>query len=251
MFTTSAAFLLAAFPAAILVGLSKGGLPIVGMLGVPILALVTSPLEAAGLLLPIYVVTDMFGLYAYRKEYSGRNLAILVPSSILGIGLGWATASIVAEAWVTLLVGIIGLAYCVVNYVRRNIVIEPRPADVPRGLFWGTVTGFVSFVSHSGGPPFQVYVLPQRLPKMVFAGTSTIVFAIVNAAKLVPYWALGQLSVDAVEKVAILVPAGVIATLVGVRLTRIVPERPFFIAVQIALFLVSLKLVWDALHRLW
>ncbi|MEJ1939238.1 TSUP family transporter, partial [Nostoc sp. NIES-2111] len=102
--------------------------------------------------------------------------------SILGIGLGWATASIVAEAWVTLLVGVIGLAYCMVNFWRRNAVIEPRPADVPRGLFWGTVTGFVSFVSHSGGPPFQVYVLPQRLPKMVFAGTSTILFAIVNAA---------------------------------------------------------------------
>jgi hypothetical protein len=250
MFTTSAVFLLAAFPAAILVGLSKGGLPIVGMLGVPVLALVTSPLEAAGLLLPIYVVTDMFGLWAYRKEYSSRNLAILIPATILGVGIGWATASIVAEAWVTLLVGLIGLAYCVVNFWRRNVVIEPRPADVPRGLFWGTLTGFVSFVSHSGGPPFQVYVLPQRLPKMVFAGTSTILFAIVNAAKLVPYWALGQLSIDNVEKVAILVPAGVIATLTGVRLTRVVPERPFFIAVQIALFLVSLKLVWDALHRL-
>ncbi|MEJ1936979.1 hypothetical protein WDZ92_42855, partial [Nostoc sp. NIES-2111] len=75
-------------------------------------------------------------------------------------------------------------------------------------------------------------------------------FASVNAARLVPFWARGQLSVAAVEKVASLVPAGIVATLAGVRLTRIVPERPFFIAVQIALFLVSLKLVWDALHRL-
>jgi uncharacterized protein len=248
MLSTSAAFLWAAFPAAILVGLAKGGLPIVGMLGVPILALVTSPIEAAGLLLPIYVVTDMFGLWAYRREYDRRNLAILIPASVFGVLIGWATATIVPEAWVTLLVGVIGIAYCVTNYLRRNVEIEKRPADVPRGLFWGTVTGFVSFVSHSGGPPFQVYVLPQKLPKMVFAGTSTILFAIVNAAKLVPYWALGQLSVGNIEKVLILVPAGVIATFAGVRLTRVVPEKPFFIAVEIALFAVSLKLVWDGLH---
>ncbi len=34
--------------AAMLVGASKGGLPVVGMLGVPVLALATSPVHAAG-----------------------------------------------------------------------------------------------------------------------------------------------------------------------------------------------------------
>ena len=60
-------FFLAAIPAAMLVGFSKGGLPVVGMLGVPVLSLATSPVRAAALLLPIYVVTDMFGLWAYRR----------------------------------------------------------------------------------------------------------------------------------------------------------------------------------------
>ena len=63
---------------------------------------------------------------------------------------------------------------------------------MPRGVFWGTIAGFTSFVSHTGGPPYQAYVLPQKLPKMMFAGTSTIVFAVINLVKLVPYWALGQ-----------------------------------------------------------
>jgi len=243
-------FLLAALPAAMLVGFGKGGLPVVGMLGVPVLALVVSPVQAAGLLLPIYVVTDMFGLWAYRHEFSRRNLAILLPGAIAGIALGWATARLVPEAAVTLLVGLIGLSFAVERVVNHHRVRPPHEADVPRGLFWGTVIGFTSFVSHSGGPPFQVYVLPQRLPKMVYAGTNTVLFAIVNAAKLVPYWHLGQVSVANLETMAILFPPAILATLLGVKLTRIVPEEWFFRLVLAALALISVKLVVDGARGL-
>jgi uncharacterized membrane protein YfcA len=250
MIEASTAFYLAAIPAAALVGLSKGGLPVVGMLGVPILALTISPLEAAGILLPIYVLTDGFGLWLYRRHFDWRNLTILIPAAALGIGFGWATASIVSEVAVGLLVGVIGIAFCLNNWLRRGAQIPPKPADLPRGIVWGALTGFTSFVSHSGAPPFQVYVLPQKLPKLVYAGTSTIVFAAVNLMKLVPYWAPGQLSASNLKLAAVLVPFGVAATFIGARLVRILPERAFFIGVQIALLLVSLKLVWDSVRGL-
>lgn len=244
-------FLLAAVPAAIFVGLSKGGLPAVSMLGVPILSLVVSPVQAAALLLPIYVVTDLFGLWAFRREYSTRNLWILTPGALLGIAAGWATAAIVPEAAVTLLVGVVGLAFAADRAISRNRDRAPKPADVPRGLFWGAVSGFTSFVSHSGAPPFQVYVLPQHLPKMVFAGTATIFFAIVNAVKLIPYWQLGQLSLGNLESVLLLFPPAVLATFAGVRVTRVVPEKLFFRLVLAALALVSVKLVRDGLVGLF
>ena len=89
-------------------------------------------------------------------------------------------------------------------------------------------------------------MLPQRLPKMVFAGTSTITFAVVNAVKLVPYWALGQFSTENLQIALLLAPVAVFGTFAGVSLTRIIPDRLFFQLVNIALFLISLKLVWDA-----
>ena len=55
------------------------------MLGVPVLALATSPVHAAGLLLPIFVVTDMFGLWAYRRDFDRRNLKILIPATTFGV----------------------------------------------------------------------------------------------------------------------------------------------------------------------
>ena len=54
--------------ATLLVGSSKGGLPLVGMLAVPLVALQISPVVAAGLLLPIYITSDVYGLWLYRKS---------------------------------------------------------------------------------------------------------------------------------------------------------------------------------------
>jgi uncharacterized membrane protein YfcA len=232
--------------AAVLIGASKGGLPVVGALGVPILALATSPVHAAGLLLPIFVVTDMFGLWVYRREYDRRNLMILIPATTLGVAIGWATASIVPESWVTLLVGVIGLSFSLNYWLRGRHAITPHRADIPRGAFWGTVSGFTSFVSHAGAPPYQMYVLPQRLDKMIYAGTTTILFAVVNAVKLVPYWALGQLSLANLKTVAALFPFAIAATFAGVHLTRVIPQDLFYRLVISALFLVSLKLIYDA-----
>ena len=103
----SLVFFLMAGAAAFLVGASKGGLPMVGALGVPLLALVMSPVAAAALLLPVYIVSDWVGLWAYRHEYSKRNLGILLPAMIFGVGVGWATAKITPEWMVTLLVGVV------------------------------------------------------------------------------------------------------------------------------------------------
>ena len=103
----SLVFLLTAAAAAFLVGASKGGLPMVGALGVPLLALVMPPVAAAALLLPVYIVSDWVGLWAYRHAFSKRNLAILRPAMVFGVGVGWATAKITPEWMVTLLVGMV------------------------------------------------------------------------------------------------------------------------------------------------
>lgn len=232
--------------AAVLVGMSKGGLPVVGMLGVPVLSLVISPVTAAGLLLPVFVVSDWFGLYAYRREFDPRVLKVMIPATTLGVGLGWATASIVPEWLVTGIIGVIGAAFALNAILERHAEPSARPLNRGAGWFWGSVTGFTSFVSHSGAPPYQVFVLPLRLPKMVFAGTSTILFAYVNAIKLVPYWFLGQLSAENLHVAAALLVPAALAVFVGVRLVRIVPTQLFFKIVVWALLLISLRLIWEA-----
>jgi hypothetical protein len=243
-------FWVAAVAAAALVGMGKGGVPIVGMLAVPVMALVMNPVMAAGMLLPVYVVSDVFGLYAYRHAFDRRVLAILLPGAVVGIGVGWATASVVPEAAVTLLVGLIGVAFALNLILRRPVVAEAKRAEVAPGLFWGAVTGFTSFVSHAGAPPYQVYTLPLGMAKAVFAGTSTIAFAIINAVKLVPYYALGQLNTGNLKMAAVLAVPAVVAVFAGVGLVKAMPEKLFFRLVTWALLLISLKLIWDGARGL-
>lgn len=233
--------------AAISVGLSKGGLPVISGIAVPLLAQVMSPVQAAGLLLPVYIVSDMFGLWAWRKEFDRRVLMIVAPAAVLGIALGWATASVVSDRMVGLLVGVIGSVFALNAIFRRPAVAEPRPPEAGKGIFWGTIAGFTSFVSHSGGPPWQVYALPLGMSKTVFAGTSTILFAFINAVKLVPYYALGQLSPANLGVAVMLMAPAALAVLAGVWAVRVIPQVLFFRIVIWALLAISLRLIWQAL----
>ncbi|MFT3671537.1 sulfite exporter TauE/SafE family protein [Aestuariivirga sp.] len=236
--------------ATFLVGASKGGVPGVGILAVPLLSQVISPVVAAGLLLPLYCISDWYGLWLYRKNYDVWNIKIMTFASTIGICIGWATARYNSDELVKLMVGLIGIWYTIDLVLKsRRTVVEPKPADVPRGLFWGTICGFVSFVAHAGGTPFQMYVLPQRLEKMVYAGTATITFTFVNALKLPPYWMLGQINLQSLETCAWLLPVALFGAWAGFRLTKILPERIFFRAVETALFLVSVKLIYDAVSH--
>lgn len=229
--------------AALFVGLSKGGLPAVAMLSVPILSLVISPLAAAALLLPIYIITDVVGVWLYRRNYSARNLKILIPTGVVGVCIGWATAAYVSDEMVSLLLGILGISFCLSRWLRSETASPPQPAALGKGLFWGTIAGFTSFVSHAGSPPYQIYVLPQKLAKTAFAGTSTITFAAINLAKVVPYAALQPYTTENLKICALLLPVALTGTMLGRYLTHRLPEKWFFLGVQIALFAISIKLV--------
>ena len=236
--------------AAWLVGLSKGGLPTIGMLAVPLLSLMMPPMQAAVLLLPIYILSDMVGVYLYRQAFSAVHLRILIPAGLVGIGIGWATASRVSDAALALLIGAIGIGFCLNMWLRPTATSAGTALHTGWGRFWGTLSGFTSFISHAGGPPFQVYMLPQKLPKLVFAGTSTLFFTVINAAKLVPYQFIRPYNTDNLLQAAWIVPFALLGTVMGAWLTRRLADAWFFRWVQIGLFAVSLKLVWGALPAL-
>lgn len=234
--------------AAAMVGLSKGGLPTVGMLSVPILSLFMSPVKAVVMLLPIYIISDMVGLWLYRKDFSAINLKILVPAGVGGVLVGWLTASVVSDMAVKMMIGLMGIGFVLNAWRKRSSVQAPYPANWKKGLLWGGLSGFTSFISHAGGPPFQVYLLPQKLPKLVFAGTSTLFFAFINLAKLGPYHALQPYGASELMGALVLIPFALVGTVAGAYLTRKLADAWFFKAVQLGLLLVSLKLITDVLR---
>jgi hypothetical protein len=240
-------FYAAAVPAVILVGLAKGGFSGLGLLSLPLMALVVSPVQAAAIMLPILMVQDAVTVLAYRRTWDGSNLARLLPGALIGILAGYLLAARVSDHAVELAVGVVSIAFA-----ARRLILErggrlPPPARPGRaaGWLWGTVAGFTSMVAHAGGPPFQVYVLPQRLPREVFVGTGALFFALVNWIKVPPYLALGGFTAQNVATSLVLFPLAIAATWAGVWLVRRVPTGGFYTAVYVLLLLVGGRLIWE------
>jgi len=239
-------FYAVAIPAMLLVGLSKGGFAGgLGILGVPMMALVISPLQAAGIMLPILIAMDMIGIWAYRKSFDKKNLMILVPGAAIGILIAFLTAAYVTDSFVRLLIGGIALVFTLDHWIGRRAEAEAKPRNTLKGGFWGGVGGFTSFVAHAGGPPFQIYMLPQKRDKVVYVGTSVMFFTAVNLIKVPPYIALGQFQTENLMTSLVLLPLAPIGMLLGIKALHVIPEKPFYRIAYGALFLVGLKLIWD------
>ncbi len=239
-------FYAVAIPAVMVTGLSKGGfLGGIGGIAVPVMSLVISPVQAAAIMLPILIAMDWVGVWAYRRDWSGPNLKILVPAATVGIIVGWKTAAYVTDAHVKLLVGGIGFLFALNWWLGLRPRSTAPGVDWAKGGVWGAVSGFTSFVSHTGGPPFAVYMLPQQLPNAVYAGTAVMFFTVVNIIKVPPYLMLGQFDATNLKTAAILAPTGMLAIAAGVWLTRRVPQGPYYKIVYGCLFAISAKLIWD------
>jgi uncharacterized membrane protein YfcA len=242
-------FYAVAVPAVLLVGLSKGGFGgAMGFIGVPLMALVMSPVTAAAILLPILVLMDIVSLWTWRGVFDRQILATMLPGSIVGIAVGWVMAASVTPDMVRLIVGAVA-----VIFVLRWLYLKYRHgadhATKPHramGAFWGTVAGFTSFVAHVGGPPYQVYTLPLRMDPKVFTGTSVIFFAVTNAVKLIPYFALGQFDAANLKASAMLMPLAPLATLAGAWLVRRMRPEIFYPFTYATVAVVAVKLVWDS-----
>jgi hypothetical protein len=236
------------FLTAAIVGLSKSGLLVsLGAINVPLLTLVMPARDAAGILLPVMLAVDAVAIALFARAIDRRTLAVMLPGCVAGNALGWQLSAVVSEEALRLAIGLVTLAFVLDAWLPLRRRLERTRPSAGWGLFWGAATGFTSFVSHTGGPPYQIFVLPQRLPPVVFAGTTAVFFAINNAIKILPYAALGQLGAANLALAAAMVPVALAALAAGVWVVRRLPPPAFYAVAHGLLFLFALKLIWDGL----
>jgi len=246
----SAGFYVAACIGILLTGIFKGGFGAgPGGIAVVLMTMFISPADAAGIMLPILCAMDIFGVLAYRRNFSRQHLRVMLPGAMVGIVLGALAFGVVPERWVRLFIGVIAVAFALNRYLRiaERLGASPRTPGAAVGAVCGAASGFTSTLAHAGGPPLLVYLLPQRLDKTTFVGTSVVFFAIVNYTKLLPYYALGQLSPGNLGLALLFAPLAPIGIWLGILLERRIPERPFYAIAYAILFATGAKLIYDAL----
>lgn len=245
---TDPVFYALAVPAVVLMGLAKGGFAGVGAVSMPLLALAVSPVQAAAILLPILIVQDAVSVWAFRRSWDRKVLAVTIPGAALGMLAGYLLAAQVSAAAVLGALGAISVLFAVHRlWLMRGGRVQ-APADSPPavGVLFGAVAGFTSQIAHAGGPPFQMYVLPRGLSPQSLVGTTAIFFAIINWLKVPAYAALGQFTPQNLATVVVLLPVAIASTFAGVWLVkRVNPER-FYVLIYGLMIPVGLHLIWKA-----
>lgn len=246
----TAVFYLATTGAVFILGIAKGGFNGLGLLAVPLMALVISPVQAAAILLPVMMVQDIVSVWAYRHDFDKTNLFMMLPGSLIGLGAGWYLASTASEDVVRLLVGVIAVGFVIYHYARAWLA-RPMTGHPHRGraIFWASISGYTSFVAHAGSPPYQVYMMPQRLAPQIYAGTATMFFAFTNYLKAVFYFSLGQFNAENLHVSLVMLPVAIATTFLGVWLVRRFDKENFYKLVYAMTFLIGLKLISDVVRH--
>ena len=239
-------FYAAAIPAILIVGISKGGFGGgLGLLAVPLMSLVISPAQAAAIMLPILCLMDLVGLWSFRGQGDRRLLKVLIPAALVGILIGALSFRYLSDQHLKFIVGAIAVLFTL-NYWLRPKPQQAQQPSVGRGGFWGLVTGFTSFSVHAGGPPLNIYLLPLRLDKSVYIGTTIIMFAAINYLKLVPYALLGQFNSANLSTAAVLAVLAPVGVRLGYWMHHRISEAWFYRICFVLLFLTGSKLLYDA-----
>jgi len=250
---TDPIFYLAAVPAVIFFGIAKGGFGSgLGVLAVPLMAMVVSPVQAAAILLPILCLMDLVGLWAYRGKWLWPELRILLPASSVGIIAGTLMFEFMSPARLRLLLGIVAVAFTLHHWLQAYLsrVTEQKLFGPATGMGAAAIAGFTSFIAHSGGPPITMYLLRRGIDRTQFVATTVVFFAVMNYVKIAPYAWLGQFDNSNLLTALVLSPLAPIGMGMGIWLHNRVTDRFFFRVAYAMLFVVGLKLMYDGVTGL-
>jgi uncharacterized protein len=244
-------FVAAAIAAVCLLGVSKGGFFGLGVMALPLLSLLIHPLQAAAILLPTALAQDALTVWTYRRDWSGWNLAIMIPSMTAGIAVAWLFAAALSPAHIRLAVGLIAAAFVLRHWLGGYFERLTFPPNALTGIIFGSIGGFTTMLANAGGPAWQMHLLPQRLDKLTYVGTVTMLFAVSNVIKIPAFGTLGLLTWDNMLVGLALLPAAMLANYAGIWLVRRTSPEMFFRFAYILMFVIAVELIRGSLVALW
>jgi len=245
-------FYLVGLPTVFLIALSKGafggGL---ATLGIPLLSLVMPPLDAAIVVAPLVSFMDLFAFGSFGpRTWSKGDILWLMPSLVVGIGIGYFFFTRVGPHLVAASIAAVTLLFTVHWFLSRKAKPSYMPPNPPLAVLAGTVSGFTTFVAHSGGPPVNMYLLRRGLNKTAYAGTNLAIFTLGNLIKLVPYGVLAYAKPATLLAAALLAPIVPVGVWVGVYLHRRLEQNQLYFWCYLLLAAAASKLLFDALRAL-
>lgn len=242
---TDPAFIAAVVAGLLIAGVSKAGFGSgAAFAATPMIALAAPAQVAVGVLLPVLMLMDAIGVWAYRGRWSAPNVVSLIKGSVFGVAMGAALVSFVSEPALKLSLGLVSLFFVAWRAASMHRVAPTTPRWWS-GWVFGGCAGFTSMIAHAGGPLVAMHLLPQKLDKTTFQATTVAVFATMNFIKLPFFIGLGLFTAETLTVSAVFIPVAVLGSLLGLWAHKHVSERVYYLVIYTFLAIVGLRLIYD------
>jgi len=241
--------------AALFVGVSKTGVPGIGILVVPLLGIGFGGRLGAGVMLPLLIMGDVFAVAWYRQHCEWDKLVGLLPWVVVGLGLGtivlWITGGNGSGKDATdVVIGGLVLVMVVLHLLRSKLGERLTPTSPVGVAGTGAAAGFATMVSNAAGPVMQMYLAAYKMPKERFMGTIAMYFFIINVSKFPIYVILSRLipqkpivTTSSLALNAAVFPAVVAGVYIGKWLLPRIPQKAFEGVVILLSFVGALNLI--------
>jgi uncharacterized membrane protein YfcA len=212
---------------AILIGMSKVGVPGVSLAVIPALAMIFGGKPSTGVLLPMLMLADLFGVTYYHRHAEWKSLFRMLPWAFAGLLLGVWIGDIVSEKWFKNIIAIL-------VFLSLGLMIRKNKPSVDYSRMWwfapfmGILGGFATMMGNVAGPVFAIYLLAMDLPKSRFIGTTAWFFLIINFAKFpLQMFVWKNIAVESLILNLWLLPAIAIGAFTGIQLVRRISEQTY------------------------
>ncbi|NPU97558.1 MAG: sulfite exporter TauE/SafE family protein [Candidatus Omnitrophica bacterium] len=238
--------------AVVLVGIAKAGFGSgVGIAAVPLFIIATNdPKASLGIMLPLLCACDVIALFHYRRTFDPKNLWLLLPGAAIGIGvcgvfLGKIGNGNQTQDFLKIFIGVISIAFVLYQAAKTWILkrLDSYKPENWHGWFFGFWIGVTSTLAHAAGPVATMYLFPQHLGRRLFVGTTVVLFAFVNALKLIPYFYHHMINLGSMQQSLILLPFVPLGTWLGVWMNQRINETVFSAVIYTILFLLGVNMI--------
>lgn len=227
----------------LLTGISKSGFAgALGVFSVPILMLVMPPVAAIGLMLPVLIIADIFSLKSYWQQWDIQQLKRLLPGLLVGVIIahvliGWLDAAFIRTA-----IAILCIVFAIRSLTFSLFTLNALNSRLG-ALSMGGLTGIASTLVHAGGPPLIMYFSTIKLSPKRFVATVAIIFAMMNAIKLIGFISLGLIEIKWALIALASLPIAFIGSRVGIWLQGRLNTAQFLKIMNILLLILGIWLL--------
>lgn len=214
-----------ALAAALIIGVSKAGVKGIALVAVTLMALAFETKASTGLIVPLFIVGDIFAVIYYNRHTQWKYIIRFLPWMVIGVIIGNFIGKDLDEATFKIGMAIVILGSVVMMYWWDRRKSKVVPTHWAFAGFMGLLAGITTMIGNLAGSFANIFFLAMRLPKNEFIGTAAWLFFIMNIFKL-PFhiWSWGTITTNTLLFNLKLVPAIFLGLFVGVRLVKIIKD---------------------------